>query len=71
MIKQFCDICGKETDRNYVREELNLHWETGDDEQPVDKWDIKITAMKNGGQPAEICLKCLLEMVNGRAEERK
>lgn len=88
MIIMKCDICGEETDRNYVKDELTLELhlrvdkpkpkENNDPKLVVantekfnqpDVWRVRLTVMKNGGKPAEICRKCLLEIVNKTGRE--
>ena len=74
MIIMKCDICGEETDINYVKDELRLRFIQSSQKDTIstsdnDEWKVIITVLKNGGHPAEICKKCLLRIINETGEE--
>lgn len=63
MIRRYCDVCGEEIKRNYVDQRLIRH---------LNEWRIEIIVGHKdlGWNNGDICLKCLLNIVQNGTENQ-
>jgi hypothetical protein len=61
MIKHYCDVCGEETKRNFVSDRLQRHH---------NEWRVEIMVGHKdlGWNSGDICLTCLLNVINQGTE---